>query len=189
MIDVEDEYGIKIRMGIDVAASELWNGEYYVYKDKKLTSEEQISYITELIDKYNLLFVEDPLHEEDFEGFAELTKEVKAMICGDDLLVTNVKSIKKAIEFNSVNTVLIKPNQIGTLSDTVDAVKLTKENGWNVVFSHRSGESEDETLAHLAVAFNATLIKTGVVGGERIAKLNELIRIEEITNAKMAKIG
>lgn len=186
---VEEEYGVKVRMGIDIAASELWDGKYYVYKDKKLTTEEQISYVAELVDKYDLLFVEDPLHEEDFEGFAELTKQVKAIVCGDDLLVTNVKRIKKAIELNSVNSVLIKPNQIGTLSDTVDAVKLTKDNGWKVVFSHRSGETEDETLAHLAVAFNATLIKTGVVGGERIAKLNELIRIEEMTNARMTKIG
>ncbi len=186
---VEDEYGVKVRMGIDIAASELWDGKYYVYKDKKLTTEEQISYVAELVDRYDLLFVEDPLHEEDFEGFAELTKQVKAIVCGDDLLVTNVKRIKKAIELNSVNSVLIKPNQIGTLSDTVDAVKLTKDNGWKVVFSHRSGETEDETLAHLAVAFNATLIKTGVVGGERIAKLNELIRIEEMTNARMTKIG
>ncbi len=186
---VEEEYGVKVRMGIDIAASELWDGKYYVYKDKKLTTDEQISYVAELVDKYDLLFVEDPLHEEDFEGFAELTKQVKAIVCGDDLLVTNVKRIKKAIELNSVNSVLIKPNQIGTLSDTVDAVKLTKDNGWKVVFSHRSGETEDETLAHLAVAFNATLIKTGVVGGERIAKLNELIRIEEMTNARMTKIG
>ena len=185
---VEDEHGIKVRMGIDVAASELWDGTHYVYKDKKLTSEEQISYMAELIDRYNLLYVEDPLHEEDFEGFAELTKQVKAMVCGDDLLVTNVKRIKKAIEVGSVNTVLIKPNQIGTLSDTVDAVNLAKDAGWDVVFSHRSGETEDEYLAHLALAFNATLIKTGVVGGERIAKLNELIRLEEIANAKMTKI-
>jgi len=175
-------------MGIDVAASELWDGSHYVYKDKKLTSEEQISYMAELVDRYNLLYVEDPLHEEDFEGFAELTKQVKAMVCGDDLLVTNVKRIKKAIEVGSVNTVLIKPNQIGTLSDTVDAVNLAKDAGWDVVFSHRSGETEDEYLAHLALAFNATLIKTGVVGGERIAKLNELIRLEEIANAKMTKI-
>ncbi|WP_457591377.1 phosphopyruvate hydratase [Geoglobus sp.] len=185
---VEDEYGVKVRMGVDIASTELWDGEHYVYKDRKLTRDEQISFVAEMIDRYELLYVEDPLHENDFEGFAELTKQVRAMVCGDDLLVTNVRRIQRAIEFSSVNTVLIKPNQIGTLSDTADAVRLAKSRNWDVVVSHRSGETEDEGLAHLAVAFNATLIKTGVVGGERIAKLNELIRIEEMIDAKMAEI-
>ncbi len=186
--NVEDESGVKVRMGIDVAATELFDGEYYVYKGKKRSKEEQIQFIAEMIDRYNLLYVEDPLHENDFEGFAELTSQVKAMVCGDDLLVTNVKRIQKAIELSSVNTVLIKPNQIGTLSDTADAVFLAKRNGMDVVVSHRSGETEDSALAHLAVAFNATLIKTGVVGGERIAKLNELIRIEELIESRMTEI-
>ena len=186
--NVRDEHGVEIRMGVDVAATELFDGEHYVYKDRKLSREEQIQRIAELVDRYDLLYVEDPLHENDFEGFAELTSQVKAMICGDDLLVTNVRRIRKAIEMSSVNTVLIKPNQIGTLSDTADAVLLAKKSGWDVVVSHRSGETEDPALAHLAVAFNATLIKTGVVGGERIAKLNELIRIEEIIESKMADI-
>ena len=188
---VEDETGIKIRMGIDVASTELWDGEYYVYKDKKLTPEEQISYIAELVDKYNLLYVEDPLHENDFEGFAELTSQVgkKCLICGDDLFVTNVKRIQRGIEMGAANTVLIKPNQIGTLTDTFKAVKLAKENGYKVVVSHRSGETEDNAIAHLSVAFNATLIKTGVVGGERIVKLNELIRIEEeMDSPKMVRV-
>jgi enolase len=176
---VEDEMQVKMRMGIDVAATELWNGEAYVYRDRKLTQEEQISYIAELVDHYDLLYVEDPLHENDFDGFAELTKQVNCMICGDDIFVTNVKRIVKGIELGAANTVLIKPNQIGTLTETFKAVKLAKDNGYGVVVSHRSGESEDETIAHLAIAFNAKLIKTGVVGGERIAKLNELIRIEE----------
>lgn len=178
---VKDEISVEVRMGIDVAATELWDGEFYVYRDKKITREEQISYIAELVDKYNLLYVEDPLHEEDFEGFADLTKEVgkKCMICGDDLYVTNFKRIQKGVELKATNTVLIKPNQIGTLTDTFRAVKLAKDNGMYIVVSHRSGETEDNTIAHLSVAFNAKLIKTGVVGGERTAKLNELIRIEE----------
>jgi len=186
---VEDETGVKVRMGIDMASTELWDGEHYVYRDKKLTKEEQISYVAELVDKYDLLYVEDPLHEEDFEGFAELTEQIgkKCMICGDDLFVTNVKRIQKGIELKAGNTVLIKPNQVGTLTDTFKAVKLAKDNGYRVVVSHRSGETEDETIAHLSVAFNAVLIKTGVVGGERIAKLNELIRIEE-DGLKMTKI-
>ena len=185
---VEDEVGFEIRMGVDVAATELWNGEHYVYRDKKLSREEQISYIAELIDRYDLLYVEDPLHEEDFEGFAELTKSVNCMICGDDLFVTNVKRIEKGIEMGAANTVLIKPNQIGTLTDTFKAVKVAKDNDYDIVVSHRSGETEDETIAHLSVAFNATLIKCGVVGGERIAKLNELIRIEDEDYMTMTKI-
>lgn len=177
---VEDELGVKVRMGIDVAATELWDGERYVYSGRKLTTEEQIAYMAELADRYDLLYIEDPLHEKDFEGFAELTKQVKCMVCGDDIFVTNPEIIKRGIEVGAANTVLIKPNQNGTLSGTAKAVKIARDNGYSVVVSHRSGETEDETLAHLAVAFNAKLIKTGVVGGERISKLNELIRIEEL---------
>jgi enolase len=186
---VEDELGIKIRMGIDVAATELWDGEKYVYRDRELTTDGQIAYMGELADRYNLLYIEDPLHENDFEGLAELTRSVKCMVCGDDIFVTNINRIKKGLEVDAANTVLIKPNQIGTLTDTFKAVKLAKDSGYEVVVSHRSGETEDDAIAHLSVAFNATLIKTGVVGGERIAKLNELIRIEsEIDSPSMVKI-
>ena len=188
---VKDETGVDVKIGLDFAATELWNGEYYVYKDKKLTTEEQIAYVAELVDKYGIIYVEDPLHENDFEGFAELTKQIgnKCMVCGDDIFVTNIRRIQRGIEIGAANTVLIKPNQIGTLTDTFRAVKLSKDNGYKVVVSHRSGESEDETIAHLSVAFNATLIKTGVVGGERIAKLNELIRIEEeMDSPKMVRV-
>jgi len=188
---VKDETGVDVKIGIDFAATELWDGEHYVYKDKKLTPEEQISYVAELVDRYGIIYVEDPLHENDFEGFAELTKQIgdRCMICGDDIYVTNIKRIQKGIEIGAANTVLIKPNQIGTLTDTFRAVKLSKDNGYKVVVSHRSGETEDETIAHLSVAFNATLIKTGVVGGERIAKLNELIRIEEeMDSPKMVRV-
>jgi len=177
--NVESELKVKVRIGMDVAATELWDGERYVYRDKKLKPEEQISYVGELVDRYNLLYVEDPLHENDFEGFAELTKSVNCMVCGDDLFVTNINRIKKGVELNSVNTVLIKPNQIGTLTDTFRAVKMSRDNGYDIVVSHRSGETEDEVIAHLSIAFNATLIKTGVVGSERLAKLNELVRIED----------
>ncbi len=188
---VKDETGVDVKIGLDFAATELWDGERYVYKDKKLTTEEQIAYVAELVDKYGIIYVEDPLHENDFEGFAELTKQIgnKCMVCGDDIFVTNIKRIQKGIEIGAANTVLIKPNQIGTLTDTFRAVKLSKDNGYKVVVSHRSGETEDETIAHLSVAFNATLIKTGVVGGERIAKLNELIRIEEeMDSSKMVRV-
>lgn len=177
---VENSMNLKIRMGIDVAATELWDGDYYVYSGRKLTREEQISYLAELADKYNLLYIEDPLHEKDFEGFAEFTKQVKCMVCGDDIFVTNPTLIKKGLEIGAANSVLIKPNQNGTLTGTANAVKIAKEGGCSIVVSHRSGETEDEALAHIAVAFNAKLIKTGVVGGERTSKLNEIIRIEEL---------
>ncbi len=188
---VKDETGVEVKMGLDFAATELWDGERYVYKDRKLTTEEQIAFVAELVDRYGIIYVEDPLHENEFEGFAELTKQIgkRCMVCGDDIYVTNVKRIRRGIELGSTNTVLIKPNQIGTLTDTFRAVKLSKDSGQKIVVSHRSGETEDETIAHLSVGFNATLIKTGVVGGERIAKHNELIRIEdEMDSPKMVVI-
>ncbi len=188
---VKDETGVVVKIGLDFAATELWDGERYVYKDRKLTTEEQIAFVAELVDKYGIIYIEDPFHENDFEAFAELTKQIgkRCMICGDDIYVTNVKRISKGIELGSTNTVLIKPNQIGTLTDTFRAVELSKNSGQRIVVSHRSGETEDETIAHLSVAFNATLIKTGVVGGERIAKHNELIRIEEeMDSPKMVQV-
>lgn len=185
---VENENGVKIRIGLDFASSELWNGEKYVYRERELDRNEQISFVSELVERYDLLYIEDPLHEEDFEGFAELTSSVKCMICGDDIFATNWKRVEKAVEMKAGNALLVKPNQVGTLTDTFKAVKTARNGGFEIVVSHRSGETEDNYLAHLAVAFNAKLIKTGVVGGERIAKLNEMIRIEELLNAKMVRI-
>jgi enolase len=188
--EVSDEQGFEIRFGLDVAASELWDGKQYVYKDANRTSAEQIDYIAGLIDQYNLYYVEDPLEENDFEGFAKLTDMVgdRCIICGDDLFVTNVSRIEKGIEEVAANAALIKPNQVGTVTDTYNAIKLAKNFGYSCVMSHRSGESCDFTIAHLAVAFGCELLKTGVVGGERIAKLNELIRIgEEIGSDRMTE--
>lgn len=188
--EVADELGFEIRFGVDVAASELWDGENYIYRDVKRSPEDQLSFIAELIDRYELFYVEDPFHEEDFESFAELTSSVNCLICGDDLFVTNVERIRKGIELKAANAVLIKPNQIGTLTDTFRAVSLSKKFGYTCVISHRSGETTDEMISHLAVAFETPIIKTGVVGGERIAKLNELIRIEEdLVNPKMADLS
>lgn len=185
---VESETGVDVRIGLDFASSELWDGNYYVYGDKKLDREGQLEYVANLVEEYDLLYIEDPFHENDFESFAELTKRVKCMVCGDDIFVTNVKRLKRGIELRAGNTLLVKPNQVGTLTETLRAVKLAKENGFSVVVSHRSGETEDSYLSHLAVAFNAKLIKTGVVGGERISKLNEMLRIEELLRAKMVRI-
>ncbi|WP_336326880.1 phosphopyruvate hydratase [Halovenus sp. HT40] len=179
---VEDEVGFEMRFGLDVAAAEMYDAdeEVYEYSDGNRSRQEQIDYVAELIEEYNLVYVEDPLDEEDFDGFAELTDRISTdtLICGDDLFVTNVSRLQDGIDQGAANSILIKPNQIGTLSDTVDAIELATENGYDAVVSHRSGETEDTTIAHLATATGAPFIKTGAVGGERTAKLNELIRIE-----------
>ena len=179
---VSDEMNVEIRMGIDMAATELWDGEHYRYRDAVQSRDDQIAYVADLVDRYNLVYVEDPFFEEDFEAFASLTEEVgdRCLVCGDDLFVTNVERIIQGIETGAANCVLIKPNQIGTLTDTFEAVRLADENGLETVMSHRSGETTDATIAHLGTAFGCIFLKTGVVGGERIAKLNELIRIEEL---------
>ncbi len=190
--EVSGELGFEVRFGLDVAASELWDEKQqaYVYKDAKRTTAQQIEYIAGLVDEHGLFYVEDPLHENDFDGFAELTEAVgdRCIVCGDDLFVTNVRRIQDGIEKFSANAVLIKPNQIGTVTDTYNAITLAKRYGYKAVMSHRSGETTDNTIAHLAVAFGCELLKTGVVGGERIAKLNELIRIgEDIGNDRMTE--
>ena len=190
---VSDEVGFEIRMGLDVAAAELYDDDEdgYVYGDRVRETDEQIEYIADLIDEYDLVYVEDPLDENDFEAFAKLTDRVggssggrrrladRTLICGDDLFVTNTERLARGIDDGAANSILIKPNQIGTLSDAFDAVELAVSNGYDAVVSHRSGETEDTTIAHFAVATDAAFIKTGAVGGERTAKLNELVRIED----------
>ncbi len=180
---VSDEVGFDIRLGLDVAATELYSDGTYRYERSETdrTTDEQIAYIAELIDAHNLVYVEDPLHEDDFEGTARLTSRVddRVLICGDDLFVTNVERLQRGIDAGAASSVLVKPNQIGTLSDAVDTINRAQRNGYEAVVSHRSGETTDATIAHLAVASGAGYIKTGAVGGERTAKLNELIRIED----------
>ena len=190
--EVGDELGIEIRPSLDMAASELWNADEqkYVYAQDgvKRDTGDQIDFVKDIIDTYKMFYVEDPFDESDFEGFAQLTKKVKdkCLICGDDLFVTNKDLLARGIEMKAANAIIIKPNQIGSLSQTYATVKLAKENDIVPVVSHRSGETTDETIAHLAVGFSAPMIKTGAIGGERIAKLNELIRIEEeLSNSKM----
>ncbi|MFB6308872.1 MAG: phosphopyruvate hydratase [Haloarculaceae archaeon] len=180
---VADDVGFAIAMGLDVAGAELYDSDEDVYRygDETRTTEEQVAYIEEKIEAYDLVYVEDPLDEDDYEAFAELTDRVgdEALICGDDLFVTNVERLQAGINAGAANSILIKPNQIGTLTDAVDAIELAGDNGYESVVSHRSGETEDTTIAHLAVATATPFIKTGAVGGERTAKLNELIRIED----------
>ena len=181
--DVADDVGFEIGIGLDVAASELYDAdaEVYRYGDVERTPAEQVDYMADLVDEYDLAYVEDPVEENDFGGFADLTDRVgdRTVLCGDDLFVTNVDRLQQGIDAGAGTAILVKPNQIGTLSDAVDAVELATRNGLDAVVSHRSGETEDTTIAHLAVATGAPYIKTGAVGGERTAKLNELIRIAE----------
>ncbi len=180
---VADDVGFDIRFGLDMAGAELYDADAggYVYGDKVRDTDEQVDYVADLVEEYDLVYVEDPLDEDDFEAFAELTDRVgdRTLVCGDDLFVTNVERLERGIEQGAANSILVKPNQIGTLSDAVDAVERAIESGYDPVISHRSGETEDATIAHLAVATDAPYIKTGTVGGERTAKLNELIRIEQ----------
>ena len=179
-----DELGFECCLGIDLAASSLWNGKgrKYVYKRerKKRNSGEQLDFVLELIKKYHLLYVEDPFNEEDFDSFAELTKKAKGcLICGDDLFTTNNERLNHGIKKLAANAIIIKVNQIGTLTDASETVELARRNGYMPIISHRSGDTCDWHLAHLAVALRCPMIKTGVVEGARIAKINELIRIEE----------
>ena len=190
--EVGDELGIEIRPSLDMAASELWDADKqkYVYAQDNIERDtgDQIDFVKDIIETYNMFYVEDPFDESDFDGFAQLTAKVgnKCLVCGDDLFVTNKDILAKGIEMNAANAIIIKPNQIGSLSETYATVKLAKENGIVPVVSHRSGETTDETIAHLTVGFASPMIKTGAIGGERIAKLNELIRIEEeLPNPKM----
>ncbi|MFQ3283852.1 MAG: enolase [Natronomonas sp.] len=177
---VADDLGFEIGFGLDVAGAELYEDGAYHYGDDTRSPDEQIDYIAGLIDEYGLVYVEDPLDEDDYDGFAELTDRTddRTLICGDDLFVTNTERLERGIESGAANSILIKPNQIGTLTDAFDAIELALRNGYDPVVSHRSGETEDTTIAHLAVAADTPFIKTGTVGGERTAKLNELIRIE-----------
>lgn len=184
--NVSDELGRKVVLGIDFAASSMWVPEERVYflrrEGKKRSREEQINYVIEIAEKYDLRYIEDPVQEEDFEGFSFLTKSIgqRTLICGDDIFTTNVTRIKQGLEVKAANAIIIKPNQIGTLTDAYRALRVARAGGLMPVMSHRSGETEDTFISHLAVGFRCPVIKTGVLGGERVVKHNELIRIEEI---------
>ncbi len=177
--NVHKETGVEVRTGLDVAASEFYKNGNYVYKEQTLTPEEQVDFMLGLIEEYDLHSVEDPLDQNDFESWASLTDQTDSLIIGDDLYVTNSERLKEGIEKKSTNSILIKPNQIGTLTDTIKAVEMAKGAEMATVISHRSGETTDASIAHLGVAFESHAIKTGIMGGERIAKLNELVRISE----------
>lgn len=191
--EVSRELGVECRAGLDVAASTLWEQKekcyVYVRDGIKRDSGEQLDFVLNLVEKYKLAYVEDPFHEEDYESFAELTKKVKeCLICGDDLFVTNRERLIRGIKICAANAIIIKTNQVGTLTDAWETTKVAKKARYIPVMSHRSGETNDTHLAHLAVAFRCPIIKAGVLPGERVAKINELIRIEETlgNRAKMS---
>ena len=177
--NVQKETGVEVRTGLDVAASEFYKNGKYVYKEQTLAPEEQVDFMLGLIEEYDLHSVEDPLDQNDFESWASLTNQTDSLIIGDDLYVTNSERLKEGIEKKSTNSILVKPNQIGTLTDTIKTVEMAKGAEMATVISHRSGETTDTSIAHLGVAFESHAIKTGIMGGERIAKLNELVRISE----------
>ena len=182
---IADKHGCLI--GLDVAASELYASDKYHYKKKgkTLTTKEQIEFISGIIKKYNLFYVEDPMHEEDFKNTGILfSKNKKTLITGDDLTTTNTERIKKAIGL--INGMIVKPNQIGTVTQTLNAIKMCKKNNITPVISHRSGETTDATISKMALDFEIPLIKCGIAD-MRTAKLNELLRLwDKAEKPKMA---
>ena len=174
--------GKDIALAMDVAATEFHDAGKYEFESSKRSAQEMISYYAELVKSYPLVSIEDPLDEDDWTGWADITKELgeKVQLVGDDLFVTNPERLAKGIELKTANALLVKVNQIGTLTETIDAVSLAHRHGYRSMMSHRSGETEDTTIADLAVALECGQIKTGAPArSERVAKYNQLLRIEE----------
>ncbi len=174
--------GEDIALATDVAATEFYKDGSYHFEGKQLSALELTAYFTELAANYPLVSIEDPLQEDDWEGYQHFTSELGGtlQIVGDDLFVTNPVRLQKGLDLGAANSILVKVNQIGTLTETLDAVALAQRSGYTAILSHRSGETEDTTIADLAVATDAGQIKTGAPArSERVAKYNQLLRIEE----------
>ena len=176
--------GKDVNLAIDVAASEFYkDGKYnLVGEERSLTTDELIEFYEELVSKYPIISIEDPVDENDWEGFTKITERLgdKIQLVGDDLFVTNKKCLQMGIDKHAGNAILLKVNQIGTITETLETIDLARNNGYKTIISHRSGETEDTTIAHLAVGLNLGQIKTGSMSRtDRICKYNELIRIEE----------
>jgi enolase len=182
---VRDATGLKVYPGLDLAASEFYREGHYRYADRTLDLDGQIRFVEDLVDRYGLKYVEDPLDQEEFDGFARLTAAVgsKCLVVGDDLYTTRRARLETGIGRKSSNAILIKVNQVGTLTDTLATVQLAQAHGLATVTSHRSGDVPEGWLAHLAVAFGSAGLKCGLLGGERVAKLNELLRLGAATEA------
>ena len=181
--------GEQIGIALDAASSEMYKGDKYIFHKsdgKILTSDEMVAYWTEWVNKYPIVSIEDGMAEEDWDGWKKLTDAIghKVQLVGDDLFVTNTKILKRGIDNGVANSILIKVNQIGTVTETINAVQLAQTSGYTTIMSHRSGETEDTTIADLAVALNCGQIKTGSASRtDRLAKYNQLIRIEEMLGA------
>lgn len=195
---MQDQYGVMIVIGMDVAAASLYDAEKGVYdygkgkpEGKRLTTEQQLSFMQELSKVHGVLSIEDPLDEDDFEGHAALTKAIggTTRIVGDDLYVTNADRIETGGRMGATNAVLLKVNQNGTLTGTARAAVMAHKYGMTTVTSHRSSETLDPFLTHVAIAFGSEEIKTGTVGGERMAKLNELVRVAPLVEARRVDGG
>ncbi len=180
--------GDQVSIALDAASSEMFkDGKYKFYKSsgKEISSDEMVAYWTEWVNKYPIVSIEDGMAEEDWDGWKKLTDAIgnKCQLVGDDLFVTNTKILQRGIDNGVANSILIKVNQIGTVTETINAVQLAQNNGYTTIMSHRSGETEDTTIADLAVALNCGQIKTGSASRtDRLAKYNQLIRIEELLN-------
>ncbi|MFC1864311.1 phosphopyruvate hydratase [Chloroflexota bacterium] len=181
---VTQKMGAEFRLGLDVAADRLWDSsrKQYAYsrEGKFRDTGAQIDFMENLVKTFNLCYVEDAFHSNDYGAFAELRKRVGhlCLVCGDDLLATNKQRTEEGVKQGSVNAMVIKVNQIGTLTDAKKTNDYAQSQGIKTIISHRSGETDDHTIAHIGVGWKCIMIKTGVLGGERLAKLNELIRIE-----------
>jgi enolase len=171
-----------LKLGLDCAASHLWDGnQYYVYNysGKILSTNQQITYMNELARSFPIIYFEDPLKDDEFTGFSVLTHMLQPrLVCGDDLFASSAERLKTGIDFKAASAIIIKPNQVGTITDAINTVKLAKENGIAVVVSHRSSETEDSLIAHFAVGVGANYCKFGI-SGDRVIKINEMLRIEE----------
>ncbi len=175
-------YQDNVKLAFDSAASEFFDGKFYHIGGRNLSSGELVDFYGELIETYNIVSAEDPFAENDWDGFVEFTEKFgsKIQIVGDDIFVTNINRLRKGIEIGACNALLLKVNQIGTVSEAVDAARLAFDNGYRVMVSHRSGETCDDFIADLAVAINCGQIKTGAPArGERVSKYNRLLKIEE----------
>ncbi len=175
-------FGKDVAVALDVAASEFYVDGSYTFEGGTKSAAEMIDYYAELVDAYPLVSIEDPLDEDDWEGWKAITDRLgsKVQLVGDDLFVTNPERLARGIESDTANALLVKVNQIGSLTETLDAVTMAQVNGYKCMMSHRSGETEDTTIADLAVATNCGQIKTGAPArSERVAKYNQLLRIEE----------
>jgi enolase len=182
----------EIALAMDVAATEFFKDGKYEFESSRLSADEMISYYQSLVDSYPLVSIEDPLSEDDWDGWIKITKELgdRVQLVGDDLFVTNPERLAKGIKNGAANALLVKVNQIGTLTETLDAVKLAHDAGYRSMMSHRSGETEDTTIADLAVAANCGQIKTGAPArSERVAKYNQLLRIEEELGSRARYAG